>query len=78
MSHPSESLPFDVVKRAIRERHLEQLRDLDLVEDPLESLPIFATFDDIVQWTKDSQTQIATGKANSELHTVFTMLLRNY
>lgn len=57
---------FEAIKQAIGERHLEQLRNLNLVVDPLENYPIHATYDDLVKWTNASQTQITTGTANSE------------
>jgi len=57
---------FEVIRQAIGERHLEQLRNLNLVVDPLENYPIRATYDDLVNWTNASKTQIETGTANSE------------
>ena len=62
----TSSLPLiEIIKRSVRERHLEQLSQLELVANPLENLPIFADLDDLIQWTKDSQKQINAGKKNS-------------
>ncbi|GJJ06943.1 hypothetical protein Clacol_001139 [Clathrus columnatus] len=55
---------FEAVKKKIHKRHLAQLESHELVAGPLESLPIFSTYDDLVTWTNDSQTQINTGKHN--------------
>ncbi|GJJ06945.1 hypothetical protein Clacol_001141 [Clathrus columnatus] len=55
---------FDTIKRKIIKRHLAQLEPHELVAGPLESLPLFSTYDDLVTWTNDSQTQINTGKSN--------------
>jgi hypothetical protein len=59
------SIPgIDTIKRVIRERHLQQLSKLDLVVDPLESLPAPSRYELLVQWTNDSTDQINAGKAN--------------
>jgi hypothetical protein len=72
MSTPS--IPgIDTLKRAIRERHLQQLSKLDLVVDPLESLPAPSRYEVLVQWTNDSKNQINKGKANSECRILFMM-----
>lgn len=62
---------FTAVKSIIHSRHLEQLQaiasteNLVLISEPYDTeLPIFGTIDDIVQWTKDSMSQINKGKAN--------------
>ncbi|GJJ12699.1 hypothetical protein Clacol_006943 [Clathrus columnatus] len=60
------SSDFETLKKKIIKRHLDQLKPHDLVAGPLESLPIFSTYDDLVTWTNDSQTQINQGKANRE------------
>ena len=65
---------FEVIKKAIRQRHLEQLRDLSIVADPFESSPTRATVDDLIQWTNHCRTQITNGTANSEPQTLCTLL----
>ena len=64
---------FAAVKSFIQDSHLDQLQalasteNLVLIPEPYETvLPIFATTDDIVQWTKDSMSQINKGKANRQ------------
>ena len=39
---------WEVIKRAIRERHIEQLRDLDFVKDSLEIFPSSARYKHIL------------------------------
>ena len=65
---------FEVIKRTIRQRHIEQLRDLNIVADPFESFQIGATFYDLNQWTNYGETQIKKGKANSEPQILCTLL----
>jgi len=57
--------PIDLIKRDIGERHLQQLRDLDLIKDTFEAIPADYDYNELAQWTKDSETQISKGKANS-------------
>jgi len=66
---------FEGIKQAVRGRHLEQLRDMDLVEDILKGA--YGDYDSMVQWTKDSQTQLMNGKANSEPHTASIYAVTN-
>lgn len=66
--------PIDLIKRDIRERHLQQLRDLDLIQDTFETSPTGDDYNELVQWTKDSETQITKGKANSEPQTYMILL----
>lgn len=67
--------PIDLIKRDIRERHLQQLRDLDLIEGTFEASPR-SDYNDLVQWTRDSEKQITKGKANSEpLTHMYTIMI---
>ncbi|KAF8894260.1 hypothetical protein CPB85DRAFT_1440556 [Mucidula mucida] len=54
----------DVYKK-IRQSHLEELAELDLVKEPVPTprMPR-GSYNDLVQWTKDSQAQIQAGIAN--------------
>ncbi|KAF9016718.1 alpha/beta-hydrolase [Hymenopellis radicata] len=49
--------------KEIRQRHLEELAELDLVDLPLVRKPR-SGYNDLVQWTKDSQAQIQAGIVN--------------
>ena len=61
---------FEAIKRAIRQRHLDQLRDFDIVADPYENSPTRASvYNDLVKWTETSKAQMAYGKAHSEPQT---------
>lgn len=53
-----------MIKAGIKLRHLQQLQNLDLIRDETESFPIFATYGDITQWTKDSMDQITKAVGN--------------
>jgi len=55
---------IEIIKHSVGERHLDQLSQFELVANPLENLPIFADFNDLIQWTKDSQKQITAGIKN--------------
>ncbi len=54
----------DVYKK-IRQSHLEELAELDLVKEsvPTPRMPR-GSYNDLVQWTKASQAQIQAGIAN--------------
>ncbi|KAF9021927.1 alpha/beta-hydrolase [Hymenopellis radicata] len=49
--------------KEIRQRHLEELAELDLVDLPLEGKPR-AGYNDLVKWTENSQPQIQAGIVN--------------
>ncbi|GJJ08083.1 hypothetical protein Clacol_002290 [Clathrus columnatus] len=55
---------WETVKKNIIKRHLSQLEPHELVAGPLENLPLFSTYDELVTWTNDSQTQINQGQNN--------------
>lgn len=57
-------LTYELAKRQIMRRHLEQLRDFDLDEEP-PSTPS-TRYTELVKWTQDSQTQINTAIKNRE------------
>jgi len=78
MPNPS-GINFEIIKQAIGERHLEQLRNFNLVVDPLENYPINSTYDDLVNWTNASKTQMGAGMANSEYSaTVLLQILTTF
>lgn len=64
MSSPATPTSFNAIKTSIRLRHLQQLQNLDLSTDITNAFPVFATYDDIIQWTKDSMAQIDIAKDN--------------
>lgn len=59
-------LTYELAKRQIMRRHLEQLQDLDLTEKPFLGKPA-TNVEELVKWTEDSQTQINTAIKNGEL-----------
>lgn len=59
------NLTYELAKRQTMRRHLEQLRDLDLYEEP-QSTPS-TTYTELLKWTEDSQTQINTAIKNCKL-----------
>jgi hypothetical protein len=74
----STSTPeFEIIKRAIRvirQRHIEQLRDLNIVADSFEISPTGTEYDDLVQWSQESKEQLLAGISHSEPQTLFTLL----
>ena len=65
---------FEVIKRAIRERHIEQLRDLNIVADSFEVSPTGGTeYDDLVKWSQDSKEQLLAGISQSKPQTLCTL-----
>lgn len=70
----STSMPeFEVIKRSIRQRHIEQLRDLNIVADSFEVFPTGTSYDDIVRWSQESEEQLHAGKSQSEPKTLCTL-----
>ena len=71
----STSMPeFEVIKRTIRQRHIEQLRDLNIVADSfeLETSPTDA-YNNLVRWSQESKEQLLAGVAQSEPQTLCTL-----
>ncbi|KAG2006845.1 hypothetical protein CC2G_014588 [Coprinopsis cinerea AmutBmut pab1-1] len=62
---PDTSLGFKIIKDVVRQRHLDQLSaHPKLYAEPLKTMPVFATREDIVQWSEESKAQIAQGQAD--------------
>ena len=57
---------FEIIKRAIRARHMEQLRNLNIVADSFEASPTDTEYDKLVKWSKESVEQLNAAIANSE------------
>lgn len=65
---------LEVIKRAIRERHIEQLRDLDIVEDSLEISPSSGGYNDQVRWSEERKEQLLAGRTQSKPLTLCPLL----
>ena len=75
MSIPMTEL--EVIKRAIREchmTHVEQLRDLDIVEDSLEISPSSGGYNDQVRWSEERKEQLLAGRTQSKPLTLCPLL----
>ena len=70
----SISSKFDDIKSAIRRRHIEQLRDLNIVADSFFEISPSGSNDDLIRWSQESEKQLRAGKAHSELQTLCTLL----
>ena len=57
---------LEIIKRAIRERHIEQLRDLNIVKDSFEISPSSAEYEDLVRWSEESKEQLLAGITHSK------------
>ena len=67
----STSMPqFEVIKKTIRQRHIEQLRDLNIIADSFEASPTDDTYNDLVRWSQESKEQLLAGVAQSEPQTL--------
>jgi len=74
MANSYDDSLIDSIKRAIRECHLEQLSQFNIIVNPLEKLTISASYNDLVQWTIESKKQIAAGVKNSKIQVCCLLL----